>query len=154
MMIWLSSSKAQPVGKWRVRAMEIACPLWPGATGVETELALPLSITARGALQKLLSYTHICMASSGLAGGSVTSSGAPRQQLAFTTLYSFMKYILTWHVILWDTMETQSSHSAIWSQKRYGSWCSSAYLNIAYQIIIIRNLVKHSCKINSLQEVF
>ena len=39
--------------------MEIACPLWPGATGVETELALPLSITARGALQKLLSYTHM-----------------------------------------------------------------------------------------------
>lgn len=61
--IRLSLSKAQSIGKQGVRAMEIACPLWPRATGVETELTLPLSITARGALQKLLSYTYICMAS-------------------------------------------------------------------------------------------
>lgn len=36
---------------------------WLRETGVETELSLPLSRTARGALQKLLSYTYICMAS-------------------------------------------------------------------------------------------
>lgn len=58
----LSLSKAQSAEKRRVKAMEIACPLWPRATGVETELTLALSITARGALQKLLSYTHICTA--------------------------------------------------------------------------------------------
>lgn len=58
-----------------MRVMEIACPLWPTATGVAPGLALPLNITARDALQKLLSYTH--MATHGfmsLAGGSVTSS--------------------------------------------------------------------------------
>lgn len=44
--------------------------------------ALPLSGTARGALHKLLSYT--CAAAHGLTGGSVTSSRAVKQQLAFT----------------------------------------------------------------------
>lgn len=64
----------------------------------------------------------------GLTGGSVTSSRAPHQQLAFTTLYSFMKYILTWHAILCGTMETQTSNSVILSQKCYGSWCYSTLL--------------------------
>lgn len=73
----------------------------------------------------LHTYMHGFM---GLAGGSVTSSRAPNQQLAFTTLYSFMKYIRTWHVILCDTMEMQTSNSRILSQKCYGSWCYSTLL--------------------------
>lgn len=91
----------------------------------------------------LHSYMHGFM---GLAGGSVTSSRAPHQQLAFTTLYDFMKYILTWHVILCDTVEKQTSTSVILSQKCYGSWCYSTsfmeYLNNAYQIISVRNSSK------------
>lgn len=62
----------------------------------------------------LHTYMHGFM---GLAGGSVTSSSAPHQQLAFTTLYGFMKYILTWHVIRWDTIEMQSNNSVILRQK-------------------------------------
>lgn len=58
----------------------------------------------------------------GLAGGSVTFSTAP-QQLAFTTLYSFMKYILTCYVIPCHTMEMQTSNSIIYSQKCHDS-CS------------------------------
>lgn len=73
----------------------------------------------------LHTYMHGYM---GLAGGSVTSSRAPHQQLAFTTLYSFMKYILTWHVILCETMEMQTSNSMILSQKCYGSCCYSSLL--------------------------
>ena len=64
----------------------------------------------------------------GLVGGSVTSSRAPHQQLAFTALCGFMKYILTWHVILCHTKETQTSNSVILSQKCYRSWCGSTLL--------------------------
>lgn len=71
----------------------------------------------------LHTYMHGFM---GLAGGSVTSSRAPHQQLAFTTLYGFMKYILTRHVILCNTMETQTINSVTLSQKCYGSWCYSS----------------------------
>lgn len=39
MTLRLLRSKARSTGKRRLRAMKIACPSWPRATGVETELA-------------------------------------------------------------------------------------------------------------------
>lgn len=67
-----------------MKVMAIVCHLW--VTGVETELRRILSITASGALQKLLSFTHTSMYDwMGLDGGSVTSNSVLHQQLPFTT---------------------------------------------------------------------
>lgn len=75
--------------------MEIARPLWPKATGVETELMLTLKYNSKRCLTEAI-VLHVCMHGSvGLAGGSVTSSEVPHQQLAFTTLYGFMRYSIS-----------------------------------------------------------
>jgi len=134
--MWLTLSRAKSTGKLRMSRMEIACPSWPRATGVEPQLGFPLSITARGALQKLLSYTHTAEHGfMGLAGGSVTSSRALNQQLAFTAPYSSMKYILSWHVIHCNTKEMQTRNSKILYQKWFGSLC---YSTLILQVTHIR----------------
>lgn len=74
----------------------MACPLGPKETGGETGLALLFYLTARCALQKLLSYTYTEVHGfMGLASGSVTSSNAWNRHVAFTTLYGKMKYFPT-----------------------------------------------------------
>ena len=156
-MMWLSSSKAQSIGKWRVRAMGDSLSLMARGDRCGNTARSPSQYNSERCFTEAIVLHTYMHGFTGLASGSVTSSRAPQhQQLAFTTLYSFMKYILTWHAILWDTMEMQSSNSVILSQKCYGSWCYCTLLfnsifYIAYHIIIIRNLFKHSCKINSLQ---
>lgn len=63
--------------------VEIACPLWPRATGVETELIFPAQYNSKRCFTEAIVLHPHMHGFVGLVCGSVTSSGAAHQQLAF-----------------------------------------------------------------------
>lgn len=147
MRIWLSLSIAKSIGERSMSVMEIACPLWPRATGVEPELTLLLSITARGALQKLLSYTILqCLAS----WAYLVDQYHPAEH--WTSSWLSLRCIAFWNISLLGMWYFAMQRKRKQETARYNSNCHDrnvmavAVIPFLFYRIYVKGLSNHYCK--------